>query len=99
MDIDDIKIGIAQLNAKSGDIEFNAKNIVKSLNEAKSKKIDLIIFPELFLTGFPLEDTILRHKNIAYNTFNYLKEIANLTDETAVLVGFLELSDDNKYYN
>lgn len=99
MDIDDIKIGIAQLNAKSGDIEFNAKNIVKSLNEAKSKKIDLIIFPELFLTGFPLEDTILRHKNIAYNTFNYLKEIANLTDETAVLVGFLELSNDNKYYN
>ncbi len=53
-----MKITICQLNPLVGDIEGNAKKITGVLAQTKAQKPDLIIFPELFLTGYPPRDLL-----------------------------------------
>lgn len=53
-----LKITICQLNPLVGDIEGNAKKITGVLAQTKAQKPDLIIFPELFLTGYPPRDLL-----------------------------------------
>ena len=96
-------IGIAQINPIAGFIEYNAKKIVKYINFAQKTGIDLVVFPELTLMGYPIEDTIDRHPIIVEDNIKWLKEIAKITIKTAAIIGFVEPRKDNnvgkKYYN
>ena len=56
-----IKIDIAQINPTVGDLDNNAKQIIKLSIEAAKQDSDLLIFPELALVGYPPEDLLLRH--------------------------------------
>lgn len=53
-----MKITICQLNPWVGDIEGNAKRIIGLLDQVRVQKPDLIVFPELFLTGYPPRDLL-----------------------------------------
>ncbi|MCU7812638.1 MAG: hypothetical protein KZQ77_15630, partial [Candidatus Thiodiazotropha sp. (ex Notomyrtea botanica)] len=54
-----LKFQIAQLNFLVGDIEGNAQKIIDTAESAIGKA-DIIVFPELALTGYPPEDLLLR---------------------------------------
>uniref|UniRef100_A0A7C4XLX3 Glutamine-dependent NAD(+) synthetase n=1 Tax=candidate division WOR-3 bacterium TaxID=2052148 RepID=A0A7C4XLX3_UNCW3 len=54
-----MKIAIAQLNPVVGDVEGNLNRIIQTVKEM-DKKADLIIFPELFLCGYPPQDLLER---------------------------------------
>jgi NAD+ synthase (glutamine-hydrolysing) len=54
------RIQIAQLNFLVGDVPGNAARIVDSAREAHAAGADLLVFPELALTGYPPEDLLLR---------------------------------------
>ena len=54
-------IGMAQINPIAGNIEYNAKKIAKYIKYACKIGLDLVVFPELALMGYPIEDTIDRH--------------------------------------
>ena len=54
-------IALAQINPIVGDIEYNSKKVMKYINSATSIGVDLIVFPELALMGYPIQDTIDRH--------------------------------------
>ncbi len=58
-----LKIVIAQLNFLVGDIEGNAQRIIDEA-EAQACKADIIVFPELAVTGYPPEDLLLRNRFI-----------------------------------
>ena len=96
-------ICIAQINPIAGFIEYNAKKIVKYINFAQKTGIDIVVFPELTLMGYPIEDTIDRHPIIVEDNIKWLKEIAKITIKTAAIIGFVEPRKDNnvgkKYYN
>ena len=93
-------IGIAQINTKVGDIEYNAKKIAKYIKFANSIGLESVLFPELSLTGFPLEDVISRQKVLVDENLKWLKGLANITCDTIALVGFIEPTDKkDKYYN
>jgi NAD+ synthetase len=83
-------IGLAQINPIAGNIEYNAKKIVKHIKHAQNIGLDLVVFPELALMGYPIEDTIDRHPIIVEENVKWLKEIAKITKQTAALVGFVE---------
>ena len=55
-----IKIALAQVNFFVGDIEGNAEKIVQHATQACAEKAQLIIFPELALSGYPPEDFLFR---------------------------------------
>jgi len=60
-DVSDLHIAMAQLNMTVGDIDGNAQKIRDAVMLARDKlSADLIIFPELTLTGYPPEDLLLR---------------------------------------
>ncbi|MDF2530265.1 MAG: synthase, partial [Gammaproteobacteria bacterium] len=57
-----MKLALAQLNFSIGGIEDNADKIIQSISHARDElKANLIVFSELSLTGYPLEDILLNH--------------------------------------
>ena len=83
-------IGLAQINPIAGNIEYNAKKVVKYITHAQNIGLDLVVFPELVLMGYPIEDTIDRHPIIVEENIKWLKEIAKITTSTTTIVGFVE---------
>ncbi len=56
-----LRIAMAQLNMLVGDIEGNAARVIAAAEQARDElKADLVVFPELTLTGYPPEDLLLR---------------------------------------
>lgn len=88
-------IAIAQINTIAGNLEYNAKKIVKYIHKAQNSGIDLVIFPELALLGYNLDDTIKRHPIIIKENIKWLNEIAKITTKTTALVGFAQENTEN----
>ncbi len=92
-----LRIVIAQINLFVGDIKGNARKIIKMSKKARDEmKADLIVFPELALTGYPPEDLLLRkdfHQQIR-QVLDYIKESIEGID---VVLGYPELIVDNLY--
>jgi NAD+ synthase (glutamine-hydrolysing) len=55
-----MRIALAQLNVVVGDLDGNVERIVGALHEAKQASADLVVLPELAVTGYPPEDLLLR---------------------------------------
>jgi NAD+ synthase (glutamine-hydrolysing) len=55
-----VRLAIAQINTTVGDIDGNRELIVSRLVEARAQGADLVLFPELAVTGYPPEDLLLR---------------------------------------
>ncbi|MBP3847725.1 NAD(+) synthase [bacterium] len=94
-------IGIAQINTTACGIEYNAKKIVKYINLAQDIGLDLVVFPELSLSGYPVGDAIMRYPSFANDNVKWLNEIAKITTKTVAIVGFIEPVEGliGKYYN
>lgn len=89
-------IGIAQLNPIVGNFEYNAKKIVKHIKYTQNIGLDLVVFPELALVGYPFGDMLDRYPNFAKENIKWLNEIAKITKETAAFVGFIDFDTENK---
>jgi NAD+ synthase (glutamine-hydrolysing) len=55
-----MRLALAQINTVVGDLDGNAERILGRLSEAKKQQADLVVFPELAITGYPPEDLLLR---------------------------------------
>jgi len=87
-----LKIGLAQLNLLVGDVQGNAARVVQSAREARAQlNADLVLFPELTLSGYPPED-LLFHRGFRRQIEQGLARLRNEITDTAVLVGFPEYS-------
>jgi NAD+ synthase (glutamine-hydrolysing) len=51
--LDNIRVGIAQINSTVGDLSGNTRKIIQFIDQAKSLGVDLLTFPELAITGYP----------------------------------------------
>src|ERR1700692_3916428 len=57
---DKLAIAVAQLNSTVGDIIGNAGKVRRARVEAARQGADLVVFPELFIAGYPPEDLVLK---------------------------------------
>ncbi len=55
-----MRIALAQLNPVVGDLAGNRERILANLEEARGRGADLVLLPELAVTGYPPEDLLLR---------------------------------------
>jgi NAD+ synthase (glutamine-hydrolysing) len=93
-----LKIALAQINFLVGNIAANVDNIIKATVTAREELgADIVVFPELIVTGYPAEDLLLRADFIeeANNAIHHISESVN---DIALVVGFPELAD-GKLYN
>jgi NAD+ synthase (glutamine-hydrolysing) len=81
-----VRLALAQINPVVGDLEGNRELILGRLSEAKSNAADLVVFPELAVTGYPPEDLLLRPGFIRAAEAS-VEEIARESRGTTILVG------------
>ncbi len=81
-----MKIAIAQLNYTIGDIDGNTSKIIDSINKAKARRADLVIFAEQAVSGTPAFD-LLRKTTFLELCEDALVEIASCCDGIAAIVG------------
>lgn len=92
-----MRAALAQINPTVGDLEGNAALILRTTIEARAAGADLVVFPELALTGYPIEDLALRpsFQRASKDAIAHLSRelAASGCGDVTVLVGFLD-SDD-----
>jgi NAD+ synthase (glutamine-hydrolysing) len=88
-----LQIGLCQLNPTVGDIAGNERKIVAGLDAATDAGAQLVLFPELAVTGYPPEDLLLKEHFLS-DARAALERIASTTRGIVALVGFPERADD-----
>ena len=86
-----LRISCAQLSFPVGAIQENKEKILNTLKEAEKVHSDIVLFPELSLTGYPPEDLLLRESFVGKN-FAVMEEIAEFSGKTSGVIGFVDRS-------
>ncbi|MDO8662969.1 MAG: NAD+ synthase [Candidatus Omnitrophota bacterium] len=93
---ENLRIAMAQINCLVGDLQGNFEKICANIKKAESAAADIVVFPEMALTGYPPEDLLLKPKFITDN-LEYLKKITKLVRDTVVIAGFVDRKAGNIY--
>lgn len=93
-----LRIAIAQFNFTVGDIAGNVSKIIAAYRRAMEEEADMVILPEMCITGYPPEDLVLRHsfQDVAMSAAEELAQSVN--SGTALLCGGL-WREGEKLYN
>ena len=81
-----MRIALAQLNVVVGDLEGNVERIAAAVSEAQRAAADLLVLPELAVTGYPPEDLLLR-PGFVRAAREAVDEVARACTDTVALVG------------
>src|SRR6186713_2507971 len=81
-----MRIALAQINTTVGDLNGNRARIVEAIEEARSAEADLVVLPELAVTGYPPEDLLLR-PGFVRAAREAVDEVARACTDTVALVG------------
>lgn len=88
-----LRIALAQMNCSVGDIPGNTRRIIAQIGKARALQADLVVFPELAVTGYPPEDLLMKPRFLRDNVAA-LQEIQAATSGITAVVGFVEVADD-----
>ncbi|MEO0084498.1 MAG: NAD+ synthase [candidate division WOR-3 bacterium] len=89
-----MKIALAQINSTVGDIKGNTQKIIKYIKTARRHQIDLVVFPELAICGYPPKDLLLK-TDFLNAIDDGLEQIISETEKITVIVGTV-ISSKNK---
>jgi len=94
-----MKLFLAQINNIVGDIDGNLKRAIDILDQAEELNSDLVVFSELFLSGYPPEDLVLK-KSFVEECRNALDTLINYskTKKLGLIVG-LPIYEKNNLFN
>ncbi len=92
-----MKIALAQINTTVGDLDGNRDRIVGRIAEARAAGADLVVFPELAITGYPPEDLLLRPAFISAAA-EAAAQVAQAATGIVALVGAPH-AEDGRLYN
>jgi len=83
-----IRIAMAQINPTLGDLAGNRDKIIEYIKRARKLGANIVVFPELAVTGYPPEDLVLKPQFVKDN-LRVLKEITKATTGITAIVGFV----------
>ena len=93
-----MRIGIAQINTTVGDIPGNTERIISAYRQLCQDGAEVVVFPELAITGYPPRDLLFKQRFVPDNEEALLK-IAAITENTPILLGFVESNTFKKGRN
>jgi len=94
-----VRIALAQDNLPVGDLSGNVRRARARLRQAEEHSADLIVFPELSVTGYPPEDLLLK-KDFVNDAADAVDEIASAVSYITTLVGYPMINPDtNSLHN
>ncbi|PKN85504.1 MAG: carbon-nitrogen hydrolase [Chloroflexi bacterium HGW-Chloroflexi-8] len=92
------KLALSQINTVLGGVKANLDKHLQVIDEACSQNVDLLVFPELSMTGYFLQDlvpTVSMRPNITDPLFKKLIEASRRLD---LVVGFVQEDERNRFY-
>ena len=87
-----MKIGFAQLNPTVGDLRGNFDKIVHAYESLAAAGADLVITPELAVTGYPPQDLVFKSRFVP-ETLEIVKQLHQRVGRAALLVGFVDRNE------
>jgi NAD+ synthase (glutamine-hydrolysing) len=92
-----LRIALAQLNLFVGDVGGNAQRVIDTAAEARDRlQADLVLFPELALSGYPPED-LLFHKGMRRQVAAAMERVRSEVQGVSVMVGYPDYTEDSIY--
>lgn len=93
-----MRIGHCQVDSKLGDFDGNLAKVVEGLERAQRERVEIVSFPECFLTGYPDDETLARRDAFAVDSTSMMRLLdATTRFEPCVIVGFNELRGTDLY--
>jgi NAD+ synthase (glutamine-hydrolysing) len=93
-----LRLALAQLNLTVGDLAGNARLIEDAIRRARAWMADLVLVPELSVTGYPPEDLLLKPQFVEANR-RAVARLAATTQGITALVGFVDRGRQGELYN
>jgi len=93
-----IRIAAAQINVVVGDLEGNADKIISFIRKSKEQEVDIVIFPELVICGYPPED-LLHKDHFVQDNIKALRFIVKKVKDITAIVGFVDTDKKGNLYN
>lgn len=90
-----LRAALAQINPTVGDLAGNAALIADSVAKATAQGANLIVFPEMIVTGYPVEDLALRPSFQAASIRAVQEIAAGITGDIVAIVGYLDQGPKN----
>ena len=88
-----IRVALAQINPTVGDLSGNSRLIVDWIGRARDQGVDVVLFPELAITGYPPEDLVLKPAFVRDN-LRLLDVVVKATKGISAVVGFVDEDGD-----
>jgi len=93
-----MKVALVQISPILQDINKNFIQHLEFIEKARKQNVDLVIFPELSLTGYRLRD-LVPEVAINPNHHNLFHELKQLSKEISIVLGFVEEKERGQYFN
>ena len=95
-----MRVALAQSSARLGDVKANAAGHLETLDRARRAKADLVVFPELSLTGYTLRD-LAEEVALDPHSDPLFRKIVSRCRGISAVVGFMEERSEEKgiFYN
>ncbi|GBE00258.1 glutamine-dependent NAD(+) synthetase [bacterium BMS3Abin07] len=88
-----IRVALAQINLTVGDIHANGEKIINYIQKAEDLSADIVVLPELAVTGYPPEDLLLKPQFIKDN-MREMDRIKEAVGDILGIVGFVDMDED-----
>jgi len=93
-----LTLALAQINTRLGDVEANLEKHLKLIDEARGRGADLVLFPELSLTGYGLQDLASSVARRPTSDDPVFRRLLKASREIDVLLGFVEADLRQRFY-
>ena len=93
-----INLALAQINTKLGDVDANLAKHLEYIEQAKSEKTDLLVFPELSLTGYVLQDLVASAAHQPTEDDPIFKHLFKASHDLDLVVGFVDEDSRHRFY-
>jgi NAD+ synthase (glutamine-hydrolysing) len=87
-----VRLALAQVNLTVGDVEGNARKVLKWIEKAGRRDADIVAFPELAISGYPAEDLLLKRRFLK-DCGDAIQGIAKHVKRMVAVVGFPSVTD------
>lgn len=93
-----MNLALAQIATKLGDVESNLEKHLNYIKQAKEQKVDLLVFPELSLTGYVLQDLVATVAHRPTEEDPVFKHLLKASRDLDLMVGFVDEDSRHRFF-
>ena len=93
-----LNLALAQIATKLGDVEANLEKHLNFIKQAKEEKADLVVFPELSLTGYVVQDLVATVAHRPRQEDPIFKHLLKASEDLDLVIGFVDEDDRHRFF-